>query len=322
MSRRSRVVAMVALAAAGALLLEPAPAPAYETDQYTARRESIDDSTEILNRRVNRALEEIVAGWRHGRDERRLAGRIYRRLGGRHWVDKVERFAMRSAAVDQVDLERAESIYAGVSPISGRVIFFFGLGPTIRLADTLVGTDKLGHFFSQGWKYYRRHRRGKDEGAVIGLGLRNETWIFGRVTTGVFSNADLVANYEGYLFYRGLFEDGIVAGKPAMVRWQGHGARLTRAFDWRDHVNAYWDEALNPNAYDRLLAPRVRRNLGELCPLYAREPLRFMPRGAAELEQRYAHLGLREARQFRLDEICDQPPPESRTTTSEAGGVD
>lgn len=314
MSRRTRIVGMVAVAAAVGLLAEPSTAPAYETDQYTARREAIADSTDALNRRVNRVLEEIVGGWRHGRHERRLAARIYRRLGGRHWVDKVERFAMRSPAVDQLDLLRAESIYAGVSPLSGRAVFFFGLGPTIRLADTLVGTDKLGHFFSQGWKYYRRHLRGRPEPEVIGLGLRNESWIFGRVTTGVFSNADLVANYEGYLFYRGLFEDGVVGGKPALIAWEGRGARLARPFDWRDHVNAYWDEALNPNAYDRLLAPRVRRNLNRLCPLYARQPQRFVPRRAAELEGRYAHLGLHDAHRFRLDAICDEPSQPARST--------
>ena len=27
--------------------------------------------------------------------------------------------------------------------------------------------------------------------------------------SGIFSNADLIANYEGFLFYRGLFDDGV-----------------------------------------------------------------------------------------------------------------
>ncbi|MDX1644030.1 MAG: hypothetical protein R3244_06695 [Thermoanaerobaculia bacterium] len=315
LARPSRAALLLAIA----LVARPSEAPAYETDQYTARRAEVADSTEVLNREVNRALEEIVAEWHYGRDERRLVRQVYRRLGGRHWVDAIERFAIRSPEVDQFDTVKAESIYAGVSPLSGRVVFCFGLGPTIRLAGTLIGSDKLGHFFSQGWKYYRRHRRGQPEERVVALGLRNETWIFGRVTTGVFSNADLVANYEGYLFYRGLFEDDVVSGRPAIVRFEGAGARLMRRFDWRDHVNPFWDEALNPSAYDRLLAPHVRRNLQRLCPLYRRQPERFELENRGALESRYAHLGLRDASRFRIDRLCRERDGESTTTENDPG---
>jgi len=37
------------------------------------------------------------------------------------------------------------------------------LGRTIRLAGSLTGSDKLGHFFSQGLKYYRSHLEGWSE---------------------------------------------------------------------------------------------------------------------------------------------------------------
>ena len=35
--------------------------------------------------------------------------------------------------------------------------------------------------------------------------VTTERGVFGALTTGIYSNADLVANYEGYRFYRGLF---------------------------------------------------------------------------------------------------------------------
>ena len=56
---------------------------------------------------------------------------------------------------------------------------------------------------------------------ILGRGTFNERWLFGQLTTSIYSNADLVANYEGYRFYRSLFEDGVVPGKPAIVRFAG-----------------------------------------------------------------------------------------------------
>ena len=122
----------------------------------------------------------------------------------------------------------------------------FGFGPTIRVNGVYIGTDKIGHFFSQGRKFYRRYRRMGDETQAARWSIVTETGLFGRLTTGVLSNADLVANYEGYRFYRSLFEAGVVHGKVAIFRWLDDRPVRQRAFTWADHINPFWDEALNP----------------------------------------------------------------------------
>jgi hypothetical protein len=285
-------------------LLLAAAAAAYETDQYSHRLEPLEDSTELLNERVNTALTEIADEWRGGPDPRRFARAVYRKLGGRHWVDRLERWAIRQPMIEKRTQGRRGNIYRGLPFWATRVNFFFGVGPTIRVAGTLIGTDKLGHFLSQGWKYHKRHLRGHPLEKTVRLGIRNEASIFGSPFTGSFSNADLVANYEGFLFYRGLFEDDVVPGREAIIEWTDGGARLARRFDFRDHVNDYWDEALNPNRFDRLLSGPMLDRLATLCPQHDRDPATWVSASDAELRRRYAFLGMRDGTSHRLDQVC------------------
>ena len=164
------------------------------------------------------------------------------------------------------------------------------------------------HFFSQGLKYYRRHREGMAEAALLRRGAFNERWIFGQATTSVYSNADLVANYEGYRFYRSLFEDGAIEGKPAIVVFRDGGATIQRPFDWRDHVNDYWDEALNPSHLSPGLQRYFARALPRFCDEYRRSPQEFVPAAEAELEIRYRDIDMQPALENRIDRVCGETP--------------
>ena len=68
-------------------------------------------------------------------------------------MDKIERWVMNSGEVEHLQDDRRSSIYAGHPICATRVAKLFGVGPTLKLNDNLVGSDKLGHFFSQGrWR--------------------------------------------------------------------------------------------------------------------------------------------------------------------------
>ncbi len=290
---------MVCLALAGGR-----SANAYETDQYSNRLLPIADSAPELDRVMNEALARIAARWRRTEDRERFAFELYQAVGGLHWVDRIERHAMKSSAVEKLPQSRWNSIFKGAPIWSSRVGFVFGVGATIRVGDSLFGTDKLGHFISQGLKYYRSHLAGWSEERVAGRGRFNERWIFGQATTSVFSNADLVANWEGYRFYLSLFEAGIVPEKPAIVRFDSGGARIVRPFSWRDHVNDYWDEALNPSYLSPGLARFMTHRLAALCADYLSAPRRFVPAGEIELAARYERIGIRPQPDLRLDNLC------------------
>ena len=288
-----------------AAVLSPA-AVAYETDQFSGRLNDIADSTAALDERVNRSIAQAVADWSGPRDEKLVVDNIYYDIGGVHWVDRIERWAMSSGEVEHLQTSRFRSIYRGHPIWATRVAGLFGTGPTIKLNGVLIGSDKLGHFLSQGRKFWLRFRQSRDEAQAAEHSAYTERALFGQMTTGVYSNADLVANYEGYRFYRSLFEDDIVPGKPAVLAWDGGKWVIQGAFTWADFVNEYWDEALNVNHFDGLLYPHMKERLETFCPDYRTAPELYGMDLAAEdeLQRRYGHLQLRDSSELRLDQLC------------------
>jgi hypothetical protein len=220
---------------------------------------------------------------------------------------------MESPDIERLQFSRRDSIYQGHPIWATRVAAVFGVGPTIRVNNVLIGSDKLGHFLSQGRKFYRRYLRMQDEKQAAGQSAFTERALFGQMTTGVYSNADLVANYEGYLFYRSLFEDDVILGKPAILSWQDDHWVIQRPYTWADHVNAYWDEALNVNHFDSLLYPHMKARLQTFCPDYFAEPNHYATENEEVLINRYGHLQLRHTSELRLDHLCAEVPRQEFT---------
>lgn len=296
------------------LSLAPCAAGGYETDQFSNRLEPLEDSTAVLDQRVNDTISSIAADWQGPQNQKKFVDSIFHRIGGYHWVDKIEKWAMKSDQVDRLSTPKRESVYSGHPFWATRVVGFFGVGPTIKVNGQLIGSDKLGHFFSQGRKFYFRYLRMHDEARAAEHSAYTERAIFGQLTTGVYSNADLVANYEGYRFYRSLFEDDIVPGKPAILAWVDEGWVVQRPFTFADFVNAYWDEALNVNHFDHLLYPHMKERLLEYCDDYDSEPDLYQVENERALIARYDHLQLRDTSELRLDSLCEtteSPSPAS-----------
>jgi len=288
------------------VLWAPTYVGAYETDQFNNRQLIIKDSTSIMNREVTLAISSSITGWQGSRKDMKVVDAIYYKIGGRHWVDKLERFAMDSNDVEKLPTPPHDSIYSGHPLYATRVAGLFGVGPTLKINHVLVGTDKLGHFLSQGRKFYRRWVKLQDESKAAEHSAYTERAIFGQMTTGSYSNADLVANYEGFRFYRSLFEDDVVPGKPAILEWEGDHWIMQRPFDWADHVNDYWDEALNINHYDALLYAHMKTRFLSFCDNYNEFPELFMLKDEEALKYRYRNLQLRDTSELRLDQLCTQ----------------
>ncbi|MGB5488048.1 MAG: hypothetical protein WBN06_11705 [Lysobacterales bacterium] len=301
------------------ILTVPALVGAYETDQFNNRQQDIKDSTSILNQQVTLAIAGVIVGLGNEPRERKVVDGIYYKIGGKHWVDKLERFAMDSSEVEKLTTPPHDSIYSGHPFYATRVAGLFGVGPTLKINGVLVGTDKLGHFLSQGRKFYHRWVKLQDESKAAEHSAYTERAIFGQMTTGSYSNADLVANFEGYRFYRSLFEDNIVPGKPAILTWEGDHWIMQRPFDWADHVNDYWDEALNINHYDTLLYTHMKNRFLTFCDSYHANPELYEVHDEEALKNRYRYLQLRETSELRLSQLCTSGQDNQVITASQAG---
>ena len=280
------------LAGVAAALMAAATAVATETDPYTYRHMELADSLEILDAKVNDALDRVAASWDRGENEWAFVNAVFGKLGSIHWVDPLERWAMEAPEVDKLPTTRRDVVFAKV-PLLRAQLARIGLARTINVNGVYIGTDKIGHFISQGRKFYARFRRHGTEERAARLTAAWEGLIWGRMMSGIYSNADLVANYEGYRFFRGLFHDGMVAGKEPMFRWQSGRPIRLRSFTWADHVNPLWDEMLNPAAYVAGLIPYLQRRMLKLCDDFARRPERYRVEHFDALNERYGLLRMR-----------------------------
>jgi hypothetical protein len=148
---------------------------------------------------------------------------------------------------------------------------YLTISPTVDLYGSSFGTDKIAHIFQQGYTYYKIRSRalgaGKSEAEAIKKAVKwgriAERTYYGTLVGGVFSNADLAANFFGMRFYEGLTKDLQIGGvqRPAAVIlkngiWElnpKEPLQLLKPFI-SDHLN----EALNPSIFMIFLRSSVR----------------------------------------------------------------
>jgi hypothetical protein len=150
---------------------------------------------------------------------------------------------------------------------------YFTISPTVNMYGKSFGTDKIAHFFQQGYTYYRIFGRAVAKGLstdesvkkAVGWGQMTERTYYGTLVGGVFSNADLCANYAGLKFYEGLTKPVTISGltRPATLILKNGiwvfneaaniGQTLLRPFI-SDHLN----EALNPSVFVPGLRSSIR----------------------------------------------------------------
>jgi hypothetical protein len=124
---------------------------------------------------------------------------------------------------------------------------------TLRMGDIYFGEDKFGHLFAFGRRYYNRYlwyiKNGFDENAavekVVRWGVMSENTLVGKGVDGIFSHADLEANYQGLLLARDMCEGGRAYLKQDSP---GHWVLVERV-DLRNYINPYFDETYNPSHF-------------------------------------------------------------------------
>jgi len=177
----------------------------------------------------------------------------------------------RLLARQSYSLSLNDSIYRDIDYLEGFSLNIKELSDVVNINGHLVGLDKMGHFFSEGWKYLELTQYKKytiDQ--ALEWGKEQETGKFGYTTTGIFSFSDLVANFNGWRFWNKVLlkekdplkgvlanffnrpyitcETQIVASlkkKKIVQAWEEN----TR-FDLADYVDGAWDEGNNCNSYE------------------------------------------------------------------------
>ncbi|MCA9566880.1 MAG: hypothetical protein KC656_03520, partial [Myxococcales bacterium] len=160
--------------------------------------------------------------------------------------------ALYRSEAERFAFEDRDDIYGDVSAFESPILFLAGPGPTYAIGGQRVGSDKLDHFLSVGFAYYRHTARGGTEEEAVRSGVRTEYRLWGMFTSRTFSFADLRANHDGYRFYAELLEPG-----SAFDRDTDGCVERVGAWSWAAWVHAQWDEVLDPSVYAEVVGQRV-----------------------------------------------------------------
>ncbi len=156
---------------------------------------------------------------------------------------------------------------------------------TVSADGKLFGTDKIIHFIHVGRihhsSYVAARQRGIGEWEAVARGIQlstgnnvvvSEGWLLGMGTTGVWSNADLAADYAGFKFYRNLTEEVRIGDRvmaPMLTRqgpyWRVNDQVHADSDFFTAFITPHWNEALNPNVYAALFNAKMRAILRDRC---------------------------------------------------------
>lgn len=249
------------------LLFLSTPSPAYEVDNFTGREALTKDALSPLNAEIERILASAERN--HNRQSPRFCSKALLRQEILRWirpdpVGMLEIWAATTDQIQQIRITRKESVYGGVNFLDSPMLWTVGIGKSMRVAGHVIGTDKLGHFFMQGLEYYDLAMDGKPLDQILKEDHK-EDGVWGLDTSGVFSYADMAANYQGYRFWNSL----TFGERPYFQCVPKVGWMKVRTFDWSEYVSDAWDEGINCSE----MRPRVAKKFedalherGQTCP--------------------------------------------------------
>lgn len=258
-----------------AWLLISASAEALETDQFYAWGQPIEDSTEYLNAWVRVQIQSALdsragdasldceAAVKHV--QKKLQHSIYQ---------PIELWIISTDLVDRIPRGLEESRDYRKNYLLGKTIAFdfarwLQPSPTLQVNGIRIGSDKLAHFFSEGWWYYKWWKKHNDDYSpkelqrrLLQYGVDLEWWVQGMLVTGIFSLGDMESNYQGFVFYHQLCH----GDEPLLYQQQGRWF-FSENFDFRNYVYPEWDESWNANIYGQMRWKHIRSTMATYCPM-------------------------------------------------------
>ena len=213
--------------------------------------------------------------------------RTFRKQFGQAIVEDTElehalrgRWARQSYPGQKTSHQDLRMHFAVYTPLDLRRWGMLAQSHTIKAYGVYFGTDKLVHFHRLGFSYYSMYRSLIKTGLSAEVayqrvlekysedGILSEDAMFGNLSTGVYSNADLAVNHIGFKFFLNLTETIELGGRPRepLVVRSGVFWRLNRHVHIRSgwfapFVSDHWNEALNPSLYQPSLRPGIRKAL-------------------------------------------------------------
>lgn len=144
---------------------------------------------------------------------------------------------------------------------------YIGLSSTINMYGAEFGTDKIAHLYQQGYDYFKIYKRETKNGLTheeaikkaVKWGQKTERTYYGTLVSGVYSNADLAANYAGLYFHFGLTRENKIGDKtipPTFILengiWKFNPNSDVKENLLKPYISESFSEAINPSIYTKM----------------------------------------------------------------------
>lgn len=305
---------------------------ALETDQYYAWGRPLADATDAVNAKFSLELERAIDSFEQPPQTcEDIASRFRKRMRP-ILFHHIQIWAMNTSLVERIPADAKEyveyqrnSMYRFHGPFDTGM--WMPITPTIEINGVRIGTDKLSHFVSSGWRYHKTYQEALRSGtsaaeaeqAAIRRGLLEERLILGSAVSGILSIADLEANLQGMRFYLDL----CTGDDPILVNDSGVWS-IGRSIDLRDYVHPGWDESYRNSIFRDRRWGKAEPALAQYCAFRDDPWVLDMWRRYRELDRRTAvqqeidglvgEGRLPDPARFSLDAVCG--------ATGAAGGPD
>ncbi|OUR97758.1 hypothetical protein A9Q84_06040 [Halobacteriovorax marinus] len=233
-----------------------------EIDNFAHFNHQTPDVTQDLNELTNNLMLKAIskANSKHIVGEFCSKSILYKSLKGsfaKPLRGQIEEYILKKPeTIPQLRIPLEHSIYNGFRGIDFITRLPYGkLGSIVNINGVYVGSDKFGHFHTEGLEYFFKAYKDKSIPEVLGAmkwGIKTEESYFGRWTTGVISYADLAANFNGMRFW-----NNVLALKPDILE-QSNGPYVEcsdekwiqiKRFDWGRYIDETFDETINCNKF-------------------------------------------------------------------------
>lgn len=244
------------------------PVWSAEADHYTLEDAAVADITGHLNLFANQGVEQVIeelnASGAACDDRLESEENLYKGLAeifSNHNKSQLIRDILEGR-IDRTVIPLRESVYGEWTIWNG---FLLGrkkaatsplaLSPLVSVGDIVIGADKIEHMFGMGFTYFKKHYLdGRLLVSVLKGGIfREKTFLGGNIfATGVFSYADLSANFNGMRFWNHFLQkrDDILGpehnlGPYVVCRGGQWEKNPEKPIDFRNYIDPTMQESVN-----------------------------------------------------------------------------
>jgi hypothetical protein len=233
---------------------------AAEADNFTAKTLDILDIRSEVNELANSYLNKAAtdANALGACDEKVLYVELQKYFSN-HSKGELVKTILYGQTISKYALPLKESVYGEWDVFDGYLLGRkkatsspLALSPLIKIGEQIIGVDKLEHMFGMGFSYFSELNKGKDIEKILKKGILYEKTALGGnvLATGVFSYADLAANFNGMRFWNHMLlkSDDILGSEHNLgpyLSCNNDKWEVVNTIDFKNYIDQSMDESVN-----------------------------------------------------------------------------